>query len=206
MNKIEKIVKDEVMAILPLYIDEKGNSTKIITKRKSNIYIYKRLKTVLKMFARYFILDLKACRKMCGKYINMSNIVPIPFTDDDIFVPIKSRKPISRNDGSFGYFNIKYYDTIKRENDKIYIVLDNNIKIESYQSYKTTVKHINNGKIIQRLYKHKRDPVVREESIRFFKAYNSPATKADIAVLKNSLDELKNIVDSLWEKKDRKKI
>lgn len=192
VEQLEKLINDEIMAIIPLYMRDKGNSTKIITKTSKDTYIYKRLLTVLKLIASYYMVDLYATRKYCGNLIGVSNIVPIIFNTENIFVPIKTRKPISRNDGSFAYFNSRFINNIETENSDVYIVLEDNVRIKSLQSSKTTQKHINDGKIINKIYKDRTKDVIRESESYYYSESTKPATKADIAVIMNEIMDIKS--------------
>src|SRR5690554_6273273 len=100
LKNIEELVSKEIIAVLPLY--KEGNSTKIITNKQNEEYIYKSIKTFITLLARYFMIDLSSSRQYYGKIIGSTNIVPLPFDKDNIFVPLKVRKAISKNDGSFG--------------------------------------------------------------------------------------------------------
>ncbi|QIB27517.1 hypothetical protein [Caloranaerobacter azorensis] len=155
MDSIEKLFKDGIMAIMPIYIDMYGNCTKVITLKTQENYLFKSVKTVLKNMAKFYALDLMASREYYGKIIGISNTVPIPFDSENIFVPLKVRKPIFKNDGSFGYFNLKFIYDIKEEKSGVYIILEGNIKVRINQTLKTAYKHIRHGEIVKRVYDKK---------------------------------------------------
>lgn len=196
MDNIEKLLNDEIMAIIPIYIDMYGNCTRIITLKSQNNYIYKSIKTVLKNIARFYTLDLMASREYYGKIIGISNIVPIPFDSENIFIPLKVRKPIFKNDGSFGYFNLKFINDIKEEKNVVYIILEGNIKVRINQTLKTAYKHVRHGEIVKRVYDKRTYGLIKESSDDFYSEYNKPATKGDIAILVNQLmDILRKLVE-----------
>lgn len=202
MVNVEKLLNDEIMAIIPIYIDMYGNCTRVITLKSQDNYIYKSIKTVLKNLARFYTLDLIASREYYGKIIGISNTVPIPFDRENIFVPLKVRKPIFKNDGSFGYFNLKFINDIKEEKKTVYIILEGNIKVKINQTLKTVDKHIRHGEIIKRVYDRRVDALIKESSNDFYNEYNKPATKGDIALLVNQLMDIKG---KLIEYRGRKK-
>ncbi|EOC99400.1 hypothetical protein [Caldisalinibacter kiritimatiensis] len=189
---VEKIVTNKIIAVVPLYIDMKGNSTKITTKESGDVFIYKTIHTVLKLLGKYFMIDLSASRKYYGEVIGASNIIPIPFDSENIFIPVKVRKPLSKNDGSFGYVNLKYIKDIEERKDGVYIVMKGNNEIKSLQRFKTVQKHINDGKIVKRIYDKRSNILVMDNSSSFYSQYHQPATKGDIALLRDELLAIKN--------------
>ena len=191
MTDVEKIAADGIMAIIPLYIEMKGNSTKIITFNSEDYHIYKSVKSVISLFARYFMVDLNASRKYYGNVLGCVNIVPIPFNKDIILVPIKVRKPLSRNDGSLGYINLNYIKNIEQKENNVQIILDNEKIVKSIQSYSSVHKHIKDARLVKQIY-NERDTSIVAENGGFYKEFNKPATKGDIAALKNELMDLKN--------------
>ncbi|KPU26440.1 hypothetical protein TR13x_10200 [Caloranaerobacter sp. TR13] len=199
MVNVEKLLNDEIMAIIPIYIDMYGNCTKVITLKTQEDYIFKSIKTVLKNIAKFYTLDLMASREYYGKMIGISNIVPIPFDSENIFIPLKVRKPIFKNDGSFGYFNLKFINDIKEEKNEVYIILKGNVKVRINQTLKTAYKHVRHGEIVKRVYDKKTYGLIKESSHDFYNEYNKPATKGDIVFLVN---QLMDILKKLHERRN----
>lgn len=190
MKCIEELVSKEIIAIIPLYIDIEGNSTKVITNRQDEEYIYKSIKTFITLLAKYFMIDLNSSRKYYGRIIGSTNIVPLPFDKDNIFVPLKVRKSISKNDGSFGYFNIGFIKDIVEKNSKIFISLEKGHCIEVLQGVETARKNLRNAYIVKQAY-YKRNGVTIMEEQGAYGELNKPATKGDIAALRNELLDIK---------------
>lgn len=188
MKNIEELVSKEIIAVLPLY--KEGNSTKIITNKQNEEYIYKSIKTFITLLARYFMIDLSSSRQYYGKIIGSTNIVPLPFDKDNIFVPLKIRKAISKNDGSFGYFNIGFIKDIIEKNNKVYISLEKGYCIEVLQGIDSARKNLRNGYIIKQAY-YKRAGVNIMEEQGVYGELNKPATKGDIVALRNELLDIK---------------
>src|SRR5690554_4644720 len=103
---MENILKEGVVAFVPEYIDQKGNCTIIYGKESKKIILEKSIKTVIRLIAKYYMLDLNEAKKRYRPLVSSSNLVPIPLSKSDIFVPIKTRRPMYKNDGAFGYVNI----------------------------------------------------------------------------------------------------
>lgn len=192
MVDIEKMVKDEIIALIPLYVDNKGNSTKIITNKSNSIILYKTIRTALKLLAKYFMIDLSSARKYYGDLIGSSNVIPIPFSSDNILVPIKTRRPISKNDGSFSYINLRFIKNIHERDNGVYILMEGNVEIKCIQNIKTVKKHISQGRIVKKIYDERQKILVMEKKADFYSEYLKPATKGDIALLRDELIAIKS--------------
>lgn len=190
MENIEKLISNGIMAIIPLYIDMKGNSTKVKVCSSNDLYIYKSIRSVLTLLARYFMINLNASRRHYGRVIGCKNIVPIPFDKNNIFVPLKVRKPISKNDGSFGYFNLNRLKRIDKKENHVQIILENDSAVNIIQSYDSVSKHIKDAKLVKHAYYERSNQVVKETNVDFYKEYNRPATKGDIAALRNEIIDM----------------
>ena len=57
---IGKIIYEELIAFLPVYVQLKGNCTSIYTIGGGNYYVEKSLRTFLKQLTEYYLVDLKA--------------------------------------------------------------------------------------------------------------------------------------------------
>lgn len=190
---MEKIISEELMAFLPVYIKMKGNFTLLYTAQGGVYHMDKNIRTVLNQLSQIFLVDLKATRKYYGELLSVTNLVPIPFNQDNIFVPLKVRKPLCRNDGSMGYVNIKFIEKVKESNGKTIIHLKDKTTIHSLNSVATANKHIKNGYIVKRLYNKKYNANLVQE-YDFYTEYNKPATKGDIALVIQEIMKIKETI------------
>ncbi|MCF6465073.1 hypothetical protein [Clostridium sp. Cult2] len=187
---IEKIISEELIAFLPVYLAMKGNCTLILTGGGGKYEIEKTVRTVLNQISKFYLIDLNATKKYYGDLLNIRNLTPIPFNRDNIFVPIKVRKPLLKNDGSFGYVNISYIKKTFSAKGKTIIQLNEGNNIESLSSVDTVNKHIKNGYIVKKLYREKENTInVNEKNL--YLEYDKPATKRDIALLINEILKIK---------------
>ena len=187
---LEKIIYEELMAFLPVYLTLKGNCTLLFTNSGEAYEIEKTIKTVLNQLCKFYLIDLKAIKKHYGNILGIKNLVPIPFNKEDIFIPIKFRKPLCRNDGSLGYVNIQYIKKITESSGKAIIHFKNHNTIESLNSIETVNRHIKNGNIVKKLYEE-RQKTFNIKEYDFYNEYEKPATKRDIALLINELLKIK---------------
>lgn len=173
-----------------MYVQLKGNCTSIYTIGGGNYYVEKSLRTFLKQLTEYYLVDLKAVRKYYGELLAIRNLVPIPLNHENVFIPLKVRKPICKNDGSIGYINIKYIERVTESSGKTIVYLKDKTTIESLNSLNTVNKHIKNGHIVKRLYNEKNNINIVNE-YNFYTEYNKPATKGDIALIMQEIAKIR---------------
>lgn len=191
---MEQIIQKGIEAILPVYIKDRGNCTAIYT-REDEIILEKSIKTIILNLCKYYHLDLKASNKTYGNLLSIKKYPPIPFTHDQIFIPIKSRIPITKHDGAYGYVNINSIEKIstsKLENNSI-IILSNNRSIKVYSKDSTVQRNINNGEIVKKLCMRDTLPIIKE-SESLYEAEDAIATKKDIAMVYKEIMRIKSIL------------
>lgn len=149
---MDRVLEKDMLAIVPAYLPDRGNCTRIYVLDEQPIVIEKTISTVIKAIGRYHLIDLESMRITYGRFLNSPNLSPISLNQNDIFIPVKVRKPIGRNDKAFGYINIKYIKDIKRAKDSSIILLTNDIEIKSLSRIKTIQRHLSNGYIVKRFY------------------------------------------------------
>ncbi len=191
--ELETILYEELMAFLPAYLALKGNCTVLYTNSGGIHEIERTTRTVLDQLSRYYLMDLQAIKKYYGDILGLKNLVPIPFNKDNVFVPIKIRKPICKNDGSMGYVSIQYIKKITKSNGKTLIYLTNDRIIESLSSIETVNRHIKNGHIVKKLYEE-RHTTYTVNDYDIYEEYDKPATKGDIAIVINEILKIKDTI------------
>lgn len=190
---LKKINSKEIMAFIPVYVQLKGNCTLVYRAQGERDCLDVSLRSFLNHLAQEHFIDLRSIRKYYGSVLGIKNLVPIPLNYRNVFIPIKVRRPICRNDGSIGYINIEYIERTVENQGETIVHLRNNIKIKSLNSLPTVKKHIANGQIVKHLYRDKNNiDCVHEYD--FYNGYNKPATKGDIALL---IEEISKIIGSI---------
>lgn len=188
---MQKVFKEEIIAILPSYIKDKGNCTVVWIKNKEPVIIEKTIKTTIKNMCRYYHLDLKSSNKTYGEILSIKRSPPIPFGRDKVFIKVKTRIPLARDDGAYGYINLSAIEKISsiKENKRTLVCLKNQQFLEVYGKIETINKNIKNGEIVRRLLREK-DTIGVKESPDFYLEESIPATKKDIAIIYMKLVEL----------------
>lgn len=183
---MEQIFKEEIMAIIPKYVESKGNCTIVHRKNLDPLVMEKTIKTVIKLIGKYYMIDLNSMKQRYSSLLSSRNLIPIPLSRNDIFIPFKTRIPMYKNDGAFSYINMKYIKNVKNNNETTKVILNNDLEILCLCNIDTVNKHLRNGKIISKCYEERTMGVHESEEV-----YNNfiPATKADIQLLNRMLEE-----------------
>lgn len=132
---------NEVLAIRPEYIKDKGDCTEIIYESGETYTAEKNINSFKNSMAHYYCTDLKATRKIYGEMLPIKNHIPILLSDKHILVAYKARKPYNKRDGAYGYVNLYNYSHIE-EGETNYIVLDNGTKLKLHQKPDSFEKRI----------------------------------------------------------------
>lgn len=149
---MERLFQGELMALSPEYVDNKGNCTMVYLKNTEPFIVERTIKSIIRTIAKHYMLDLKEIKNRYRPLISSHNLVPIPLSKEDIFIPFKTRVPICKNDGALSYINMRYIKSIKDGDEFRIINLNNEINIKCLSSLSSIDNHIRNGNIISRCY------------------------------------------------------
>lgn len=135
----------QLQAIIPIYVDDIGNAVELYFNDFTTTRFYS-LDCCIKKIARNELIDIAEAKKLIKKSLNITKNPPICFKNGT-YCMIKVRKPISKNDGSYGLFNI---DSIK-EIVKGHITLTNTQKIPTLESKRNIEDKIKKAKLARLL-------------------------------------------------------
>lgn len=189
---MEKIIKKDILAIVPKYIQNKGNCTLIYT-RDEIVEMERSIKTVIRNISKYYHFDLKESNSTYKELLYTKKNPPIPFTKEDIFILVKMRKPIGQHDGAYGYVDLDSIDRIEyKKGVDLYpnLLLKNGESLQALCTLVTLNRAIKNGEIVRQVLKSKYEGGVGESSVSYLDE-DSPATKRDIALLFMEISRLK---------------
>ena len=150
---MERLFENELMALLPEYVEARGNCTIVYIENMEPFVIDRSIKTVIKSLEKHYKISPAEIKKKYQYLISSANLIPMPFGKDNIFVPIKTRAPICKNDGAFSYINIKHIYVVRDEKTHIEVCLSDGKVIKSISSLATVQNHIRNGYIIRDFHK-----------------------------------------------------
>lgn len=162
---MKRVLNEGLMAIVPEYMDHRGNCTILYSKYHEPLIVERNIQTTLKLIAKYYMIDLKEMKKRYGKVVSSPNLVPIPLSKKDIFIPVKTRIPMLKNDGAFSYINTKYIEKVSKDKENTIIHLEKNTKIRALCGMATVDKHLKNGYVVSTCYEERNMKVAEEEVV-----------------------------------------
>ena len=172
-KKIREMERDEILAIIPVYVRNYGNSTLVYTSKRK-VFVKKTVKTVMNNLCRYHNFDMKASNEKYRKWLSIGLNVPVPITDKDTYIPIRTRVPIAKNDGAYGYVNLRGIRSIEFYNEEMdgdrfhaydkrehsWIRLRNGSTIKVLNRYNVLNKAVQQGNIVSLL--RKKNPFIND--------------------------------------------
>jgi thermostable 8-oxoguanine DNA glycosylase len=160
---MENILNKKIMAFVPEYVENRGNCTTIYTKENEPIILDRHIKTFIKNICKYYMIDLTATRKRYSKLVISPNMMPIPLSKHDIFIPFKTRVPLAKNDGSLGYVNMRYIKNLSDGDGITTLHLEDNLKIKCLCNISTARKQMKSGYIVKNCFKDRSMYVAENE-------------------------------------------
>lgn len=132
----------QLQAIIPIYVDNIGNAVQLYFNDFTTTS-YCSLDCCIKKIARNQLIDITEAKKLIKKSLNITKNPPICFKNGT-YCMIKVRKPITKNDGSYGLFNIETIETGS-------LTLKNNEKIATLESKRSIEDKIQKAKLARLL-------------------------------------------------------
>ena len=148
---MEILTNNNIMAIIPIYENDLGNVTKVYFESTEAVTIEKSIKTVFSYLLKYYMVNVDEIRRSYHGLLGSKNLMPIPFSREDVFIPAKIRIPLTKNDGAFGYINIRYIKKILDRGDFLEVTLGDE-KLQVLSKMTTFKKHITQGNVIRECY------------------------------------------------------
>lgn len=182
---MDELIGEKIIAIIPIYLADRGNSTLIYT-RKSKEVINKTIKTVFKNLCNHYHLDIRQCNNYYKKFILNKNSIPTPFSREDIFIQLKVRNPIGKDDGAKGYFRMDSILEFEENQGFSLIRMENKTELKCLCSLNAIKKQMKNGEIIKKMYKEKE----KKGDSDFKKDRNRPVLYGDFKELDKKVEQL----------------
>lgn len=98
-------LKDKLAAMVPTYSTAGGNATLIYTTDGTVIEDSRTVRWNLRRLARLYAVDLEASRRKQATLLHYTQGLPVPLSASLVLIPLKTRKPVGKNDGCHGYFS-----------------------------------------------------------------------------------------------------
>ncbi len=175
------LIEKKITAILPHYTREGANYTKIKVLEGDEILIKKNINSTLKSLCQYCHYDLKSSKKTCRDVLGIKKNPPIAINKDMIFIAIKTRRPIGKDDGAYSYINI---EAIRRFKDGT-IDFKNGGSLKVDCRLKTIERNIKQAKLLKDII-YSRNILIKEE----VKIYLEESFKVDLEMVYKKLIEI----------------
>ncbi|AOT70036.1 hypothetical protein [Geosporobacter ferrireducens] len=195
MENIVEIFEMGICCLIPIYQQNTGNATKLITDQGTCFIDKRMIKTVLKLLCKHYTIHMESCREKYGTIIHRQLGVPLPIHSRLLLIPLKMRKPMFGKDGAYGYVNLYGIESLEEQNGYTVICLQSGIKVPSLHKLQTVRRQINQAKLVAgNIPTVQSGEGVREALDVFYETCEHPATKADIAILTKEILELRRVL------------
>lgn len=150
----ETLKFNEIEALLPVYVKDKGNCTEIITKAGSFVKSAT-IETCVKNLADYYNISLYHNRINYGHELGITNKVPIVINENLVYVYVNVREPMFKHDAAYGYVDINSIKEVIVKDGHASIIMNSGNVIQTRQNIKTLKRSILNGRLARDIYKDK---------------------------------------------------
>lgn len=145
---------NEIEAILPVYVKDKGNCTEIIIGEASYIENIT-IETCIKKIADYYNISLYHNRMNYGSELGIRNKVPVVINENLVYIHVNVREPMFKHDAAFGYVDLKAIKEIYLKDGSGAILMNSGRVIQTRQSVKSLKRSMLNGRLAREIYKEK---------------------------------------------------
>ncbi|WP_326908140.1 hypothetical protein [Sedimentibacter sp. MB31-C6] len=152
---MKKLLKsNKIDAMLPIYLDDLGNCTEIITSAESFIKTVT-IETCVKNLADYYNISLFHNRINYGAELGITNKVPVVINDELIYIYINVRKPLLDHDAAYGFIDVNSIEEEFKENGKAAILMKSGRVIQTRQSIQSLKRAMLNARLAKDIYKER---------------------------------------------------
>ncbi|ACB86105.1 hypothetical protein [Natranaerobius thermophilus] len=143
-----RIVIHNLRAIVPEYLEDHGNITKVVFKNGQKTFFKKSYRSTVAKLISDMGYHQEELVKKYGQVINRKQGIPIPLTENDVMVQIKYRKPIGKDDGAMARINpedLKDIRPLEADKNKSVLIFKNGDTMNSLTKYQDLITHITHG-------------------------------------------------------------
>lgn len=109
-RKYRWLLEKGIIFIMPLYKIGLGDITLVGLENHKDQIIERNIRTVVNRLYRVKLIDPTASKNYYGQLLNKRKNIPLILDKANIFIMVKTRVPIGKNDGAYTYINSKYID------------------------------------------------------------------------------------------------
>lgn len=140
---IDQCYRTGIVFISPEYKKGIGDTTIIKTETES-LVVEKNIRAVIINLAKYLFLDLNESRNYYKEFLGKGKNLPLVLNEENIFICLKTRYPIGKNDGAMTFLNPKYIDSYGQG----LITLKSGEVLPTFTSDKTIKKNLKDHRYI----------------------------------------------------------
>jgi hypothetical protein len=178
-------LKGKIAALRPVY-SATGDGTEIIFTDGRICRDPRGIRSVYRFLARLYAVDIVAARRHYRQVLGQANGIPLPFSAQLIFCPLKMRHPRCRGDFTLGYVSYQQIDEIEeysREGYSSAVILQNGIRIYSLNKIAFLQKQLVFARLVKNHYLETQGLTAPEEVVNF-------PTRAEFILLETKLNLL----------------
>lgn len=200
MKNLKDVLESKVniAALITVYENNRGNCTKIVLENNKKMLLNQSVKSTIRNIAKYYNIDTIELRKKQEELLNSTYNLPLPITNNMLFIPIKTRIPKVRKDPCSSYIN--FYQIHKLDKKDPIIHMNNSDPIKSLNSMATLKKRYTKGRICSKLNNMEDKNKLNKQNQVL--QYLYPASKADINTVVREMENLRELVEGLLGKKE----
>lgn len=143
-----------VVALVPVYEPGVGDVTKVYFEEGMRTEALKISSVVKRICAGRFI-DYEELRLCVQEASGIRNMIPL-LLEEDVLIPFKVRKPLTKNDRSFGYFSLAGMKELRDGKEGVEIHMENGTVLRAMCCRKTLEKHIRASRLAWYVYGRER--------------------------------------------------
>ncbi|MGI6467576.1 MAG: hypothetical protein ACOX0Q_00835 [Syntrophomonadaceae bacterium] len=139
-------VKEQVIGIVPSY-EETGDLTRILLEEGEHFWEKRSVGTIIKALARCYLVDLKEQKGRLQDFFQRRKLLPFYLSNSRVFIPVKVRKALIKNDACYGYINWRYVESItKQDSGGTVIKMRHNLVLNSLSSTTQLIQQLHMGR------------------------------------------------------------
>lgn len=185
---MKELIEQDILVMIPSYEGESGNCTKVHLKEDVMVLKYT-LRTFLRKLCSHHHFDLKASNVHYGRLISARSNLPIPINPDRIYIQLKVREPIGKDDGAMGFFKLNGIRRIFSREGVTYVRMENGVEHPCLCKLETAKKQLRQGNLVRELMNKKKADLIGE-AVEYYASQDGPAMKSDIARLYMKIDAI----------------
>lgn len=173
------LVNKSIIAMMPHYTGEGANFTRVLLMDGKEVLLQKTIYSTLRCLCKFYHYDLTASNKTCGEILNIKKTPPIPINSGMVFIAVKTRTPIGKDDGAYSYINIEMIKKVQENT----IHFKNGDHLKAICTYKTIEKNIKQAKLLKEMMRT-RQAIIREREAVYIEDIKSLRVDLDMVYKK----------------------